>query len=81
MKPLYYTELSTLRRGPAWPGGVTYEEVRRARVAVLAPALDRLDAPALARVQAAIDLMDELLAAAGTSEPHRHVPTHSRKDE
>jgi DNA-binding MarR family transcriptional regulator len=52
------------------------EEVRRARVAVLAPALDGLDAPALARIQVAIDVLDELLAAA--AEPPLPHPT--RKD-
>jgi DNA-binding MarR family transcriptional regulator len=52
------------------------EGVRRARVAVLAPALDGLDGPALARLQVAIDVLDELLAAA--AEPPISHPT--RKD-
>ncbi|HET8987966.1 MAG TPA: MarR family transcriptional regulator [Humibacillus sp.] len=49
------------------------EDVRRARLAVLAPALDGLDGPALARVRVAIDVLDELLAA--TAEPHTSHPT------
>jgi DNA-binding MarR family transcriptional regulator len=52
------------------------EDVRRARLAVLAPALDGLDGPALARVQVAVDVLDELLAAA--AEPSTSHPT--RKD-
>lgn len=52
------------------------EDVRRARVAVLAPALDGLDGPALARLRVAIDVLDELLAAA--AEPPISHPT--RKD-
>lgn len=57
-------------------GRAALESVRQARLAVLSPALDRLDGPALARVQVAIDVMDELLAAASdTPDPH---PT--RKD-
>jgi DNA-binding MarR family transcriptional regulator len=51
------------------------EHVRRARVAVLAPALDGLDGPALARVRVAIVVLVVLLDAA--AEPPSH-PT--RKD-
>ena len=59
------------------PAGMSaLEGVRRARVAVLAPALDGLDGPALARLQVAIDVLDELLAAA--AEPPISHPT--RKD-
>jgi DNA-binding MarR family transcriptional regulator len=43
------------------------ESVRRARLAVLSPALDQLDGPALDRVRVAIDVMDELLAAAAAA--------------
>ncbi|MGO4600215.1 MarR family winged helix-turn-helix transcriptional regulator [Terrabacter sp. 2RAF25] len=57
-------------------GSAALESVRQARLAVLSPALDQLDGPALARVQVAIDVMDELLTAASdTTDPH---PT--RKD-
>ncbi|EWT03594.1 MarR family transcriptional regulator [Intrasporangium oryzae NRRL B-24470] len=57
-------------------GRAALEDVRRARLAVLSPALDQLDGPALERVQVAIDVMNELLAAAAdTPTPH---PT--RKD-
>jgi DNA-binding MarR family transcriptional regulator len=54
-------------------GKEALEDVRRARVAVLAPALDGLDAPALARISVAIDVLDELLAsaAAASSPPNR----------
>ena len=52
-------------------GHAALENVRRARLAVLSPALDQLDGPALARVQVAIDVMNELLdAAADTPAPH-----------
>jgi hypothetical protein len=50
--------------------------VRRARLAVLSPALDQLDGPALDRVRVAIDVMNELLAAAADA-PVPHPP---RKD-
>ena len=57
-------------------GHAALESVRRARLAVLSPALDQLDGPALDRVRVAIDVMNELLAAAAdTPAPH---PT--RKD-
>ena len=52
------------------------ESVRRARLAVLSPALDQFDGPALERVRVAIDVMDELLAAAADA-PTSH---HTRKD-
>ncbi|HET7801743.1 MAG TPA: MarR family transcriptional regulator [Humibacillus xanthopallidus] len=64
---------SLVSLSPAGKGAL--EDVRRARVAVLAPALDGLDATALARVRVAIDVLDELLAAAAEPPPH---PT--RKD-
>ena len=59
------------------PDGVdALEGVRRARLAVLAPAIDQLDEAALARIRVAVEVMDELLAAAAdTTNPH---PT--RKD-
>lgn len=57
-------------------GHAALDSVRLARLAVLSPALDQLDGPALARVQVAIDVMNELLTkAADTTDPH---PT--RKD-
>ncbi|MFD1053717.1 MarR family winged helix-turn-helix transcriptional regulator [Terrabacter terrigena] len=57
-------------------GQAALESVRRARLAVLSPVLDQLDGPALARVQVAIEVMNELLAlASGTTDHH---PT--RKD-
>lgn len=57
-------------------GRAALEGVRKARLAVLSPALEQLDRPALARVQVAIDVINELLAkAADTTDPH---PT--RKD-
>ena len=57
-------------------GRAALETVRRARLAVLSPALDQLDGPALDRVRVAIDVMNELLAAA--ADPP--VPHPTRKD-
>ncbi len=57
-------------------GRAALESVRRARLAVLSPALDQLDAPALARVQVAIDVINDLLAAAADTP----VPHSTRKD-
>jgi DNA-binding MarR family transcriptional regulator len=60
-------------------GRAALESVRRARVAVLAPALDQLDDPALDRVRVAIEVMNELLAAAAVTSPP--TPSHpTRKD-
>jgi DNA-binding MarR family transcriptional regulator len=57
-------------------GVAALEGVRRARLDVLAPALGRLDENGLDRLRVAIDVMDELLAAAAVpTDPH---PT--RKD-
>src|SRR3954468_15695389 len=57
-------------------GRAALESVRRARLAVLSPALDRLDDAALARVQVAIDVINDLLAAAAEAP----APTPTRKD-
>nr|WP_255523990.1 MarR family transcriptional regulator [Terrabacter sp. MAHUQ-38] len=58
-------------------GRAALEDVRRARLAVLSPALDRLDGRALERVRIAIDVMDELLAAAAATPL---TPSHPGKD-
>ncbi|GAA3715365.1 MarR family transcriptional regulator [Terrabacter ginsenosidimutans] len=57
-------------------GHAAIESVRRARLAVLSPALDQLDGPALDRVRVAIDVMNELLAAAADN----LAPHPTRKD-
>jgi len=57
-------------------GRAALENVRRARLAVLSPALDQLDEPALDRVRVAIEVMNELLAAAADAP----VPHTTRKD-
>ena len=56
--------------------GAALESVRRARLAVLAPTLDQLDEPALDRVRVAVEVMNELLAAAAATP----VPNPTRKD-
>ena len=57
-------------------GHAALESVRRARLAVLSPVLDQLDGPALERVQVAVDVMNELLAAASDAP----TPHPTRKD-
>ena len=57
-------------------GRAALESVRRARLAVLSPTLDQLDEPALDRVRVAIEVMNELLAAAADAP----VPHPTRKD-
>ncbi|MER7073309.1 MarR family transcriptional regulator [Terrabacter sp. NPDC000476] len=57
-------------------GHAALESVRRARLAVLSPVLDRLDGPALDRVRIAVDVLDELLAAAADAP----LPNPTRKD-
>jgi DNA-binding MarR family transcriptional regulator len=57
-------------------GQAALETVRRARLAVLSPALDQLDEPALARVQVAIDVRNDLLTAAADASD----PSPTRKD-
>ena len=57
-------------------GHAALETVRRARLAVLSPALDQLDGPALPRVRFAMEVRDELLAAAADAP----VPHPTRKD-
>ena len=59
-------------------GTAALARVRAARVAVLAPALEQLDDPAMERVRIAIEVMDDLLAAAST--PPATPVTLSRKD-
>jgi DNA-binding MarR family transcriptional regulator len=56
-------------------GRSALEQVREARLAVLSPALDALDARSIARLRDAIEVMDDLLARAT-------VPTtpHTRKE-
>ncbi|MCU1536126.1 MAG: hypothetical protein JWP82_477 [Humibacillus sp.] len=56
------------------PAGVdALAGVRRARLAVLAPALDELDETGVARLAVAVEVLDQLLAAAAaTTDPHPH---------
>jgi len=57
-------------------GRAALAEVRRARLAVLSPALERLDGPAKERVAIAVEVINELLEAAAQSP----APTPTRKD-
>ncbi|HET9633837.1 MAG TPA: MarR family transcriptional regulator [Terrabacter sp.] len=57
-------------------GIAAIETVRRARLAVLSPALDQLDDTGLDRVRIAVEVMNELLAAAADAP----IPHHTRKD-
>jgi DNA-binding MarR family transcriptional regulator len=57
-------------------GRTALESVRRARLAVLSPALEHLDASSRRRIRIAVDVMNELLAAASDST----TPPHPRKD-
>jgi DNA-binding MarR family transcriptional regulator len=59
-------------------GRAALEGVREARLAVLAPALDRLGAPAVDRLRGAVDVINELLAIAAAPGPSA-APT-PRKD-
>jgi DNA-binding MarR family transcriptional regulator len=71
-------------------GRATLVRLRRARVAVLAPALDALGDRDLARLRDAIDVMDRLLALASpprthgsTTTPHADAtssPRHTREE-
>ena len=57
-------------------GRAALAEVRRARLAVLSPALERLDGPAKERVAVAVEVINELLEAASQSP----ASTPTRKD-
>lgn len=57
-------------------GHAALAEVRRARLAVLAPALDQLDDTGRDRMRVAVDVINELLR--GATEPTHH--STSRKD-
>ncbi|MEW1954524.1 MarR family transcriptional regulator [Terrabacter sp. NPDC080008] len=57
-------------------GRAALENVRRARLAVLSPALEQLDETGLDRVRIAVEVINELLAAAADTPVHH--PT--RKD-
>jgi DNA-binding MarR family transcriptional regulator len=48
-------------------GRAALEEVRQARLAVLAPVLARLDDPAMERLRTAVEVINELLVAAADS--------------
>lgn len=56
-------------------GRATLERVRAARLAVLAPTLDALDDRDIARLRAAIDVMDDLLGRAVPAPPPPTSPS------
>ncbi len=57
-------------------GRQALDRARQARRKALSPAVDQLDAPALARLQVAVEALDDLLArAAGDTPPGEILPT------